>query len=339
MRHKRRILPVLIAVLFIGLGAASGDWLARHQRIFSQSDAQDQSLFQQEQDDGSDFHSTIRVDGQRYQYRDGLKTILFLGVDQSPEETSSGTIGTGGRSDTILLFLLDQTTQTTQVLEISRDTMIEVDVYNSTGDYAYSGKMQLAMQYAFGKTPRISCRLTREKVAELLYGVKIDGCLSLTMDGLPTLVDTLGGLEITFDQDYTYVDPAFIQGTTLRMNGEQAFQFVHYRDTALQGSNTDRMIRQQLVLRALSRQIQHSEDSASVALALWKAADPYLQSDLNAAEVQAWAEYDLAEPWYQVPGETAAGQLHDEFYVDEQALQDLVIQLFYETASEPVFDR
>lgn len=339
MRHKRVYFPLMIAAAVICLSISAGLWLAHNQLKADQNPALGQNQPQQGQDDGNGFNGTILVDGQNYQYREGLKTILFLGVDQSPEDTTDGVIGTGGRSDTILLFLLDEATRTTQVLELSRDTMVNVDVYNSAGDYAYSGKMQLAMQYAFGKTPRISCRLTREKVAELLYGVKIDACLSLTMDAIPELIDTLGGLELTFDRDYTYVDPAFVQGTTLRMNGQQVFDFVHYRDTAQQGSNEDRMDRQQLILRALSHQIRRSEDSDAAVLALWKSAEPYLQSDLSVEELQAWAEYNLVEPWYQLPGQSVAGQLHDEFYVDEQALQDLVIQLFYETASEPVFDR
>ena len=92
------------------------------------------------------------------------------------------------------------------------------------------------------------------------------------------------------------------------------------------------MARQRLFQQALYDQIHNSQDPASTAMTLWKAADPYLQSDLSASEVQALAEYEMAET-YEVPGENVAGELHDEFHVDEQALRDLVIQLFYETAS------
>ncbi len=334
MKNKRMILPLLVAIVVIGLGVVAGLLLAQRQTTPAQqsSDHSNQNSEALEPDDGSDLDSTIQVNGQTYQYRDGLKTILFLGIDQSAEASVGDVIGSGGRSDTILLYLLDENTQTTQTLEISRDTMMDVDVYNSNGDYAFTGEMQLNMQYAFGKTPRISCRLTREKVSELLYGVKIDACLSLTMDGIAEIVDSIGGVNITFDQDYTYVDPAFTQGTTLKLDGEQAFNFVHYRDIEQQGSNEGRMARQRLFQRALYEQIHNSQDPASTAMTLWNAAEPYLQSDLSASEIQALAEYEMEDTSYQVPGESVAGELHDEFYVDEQALQELIIQLFYEAA-------
>ena len=337
MKNKRMILPLVVAIVVIALGVVAGLLLAQRQTKPVQqptSSGSGQSSADLEPDEGTDtdLESTIQVNGQTYQYRDGLKTILFLGIDQSADVSTGDVIGSGGRSDTILLYLLDENTQTTQTLEISRDTMMNVDVYNSEGDYAYSGEMQLNMQYAFGKTPRISCRLTSEKVSELLYGVKIDACLSLTMDGIAEIVDSIGGLDITFDQDYTYVDPAFTQGTTLHLDGEQAFDFVHYRDIEEQGSNEGRMARQRLFQQALYDQIHNSQDPTSTAMTLWNAADPYLQSNLSASEVQALAEYEMKET-YAVPGESVAGELHDEFHVDEQALRDLVIQLFYEAAS------
>lgn len=336
MKNKRMILPLVVAIVVIGLGVVAGLLLAQRQtrpvQQLTSGSGSGQSSVGQQPDDSSDLGSTIQVNGQTYQYRDDLKTILFLGIDQSAEVSTGDVIGSGGRSDTILLYLLDESTQTTQTLEISRDTMMNVDVYNSDGDYAYSGVMQLNMQYAFGKTPRISCRLTSEKVSELLYGVKIDACLSLTMDGIAEIVNSIGGLDITFDQDYTYVDPTFVQGATLHLDGEQAFNFVHYRDIEEHGSNEGRMARQRLFQQALYNQIHNSQDPTSTAMTLWKAAEPYLQSDLSASEVQALAEYEMDDTSYQVPGESVAGELHDEFHVDEQALQDLVIQLFYETA-------
>ena len=36
------------------------------------------------------------------------------------------------------------------------------------------------------------------------------------------------------------------------------------------------------------------------------------------------------EDYWIVEGEREAGELHDEFYVDEEALQKKVIELFYE---------
>lgn len=39
------------------------------------------------------------------------------------------------------------------------------------------------------------------------------------------------------------------------------------------------------------------------------------------------------EDFYSLPGENRAGELHDEFYPDMGAIQDKVIELFYEEVS------
>ena len=35
----------------------------------------------------------------------------------------------------------------------------------------------------------------------------------------------------------------------------------------------------------------------------------------------------------KIPGEVKTGDLHDEFYVDQEALQELLLTLFYDPAA------
>jgi hypothetical protein len=44
------------------------------------------------------------------------------------------------------------------------------------------------------------------------------------------------------------------------------------------------------------------------------------------------ASYDLLDETLKVPGESKAGDGHAEYYVDEDALQDMLIELYYEPA-------
>ena len=62
----------------------------------------------------------------------------------------------------------------------------------------------------------------KKTVSELLYGMPIAGCFSMTIEGISTLNDAIGGVSITVPEDYTDIDPAFVQGTTLTLTGEQA---------------------------------------------------------------------------------------------------------------------
>ena len=40
--------------------------------------------------------------------------------------------------------------------------------------------------------------------------------------------------------------------------------------------------------------------------------------------------YDSNSDFYTLQGENKTGELHDEFEVDQEALQQLVVELFYE---------
>ena len=56
------------------------------------------------------------------------------------------------------------------------------------------------------------------------------------MDAIATVVDAIGGLRLTFDQDYSYIDPAYRKGVTLTLDGNAAESFIRYRDKEELGS-------------------------------------------------------------------------------------------------------
>lgn len=54
----------------------------------------------------------------------------------------------------------------------------------------------------------------------------------MNMDGIAALTDFVGGVEITVpDSSLEDVNPDFKEGSTVTLTGENAEQFVHYRDT------------------------------------------------------------------------------------------------------------
>jgi hypothetical protein len=57
-----------------------------------------------------------------------------------------------------------------------------------------------------------------------------------------------------------------------------------------------------------------------------------MESDIDFSSlVSSLLSYDFSEErMYTVPGETDAGAEYEEYYVDEDAFYDLIIQLFYE---------
>ena len=145
----------------------------------------------------------IEEDGRKYKLNTEIKAILFMGVDKEEKP------GENGQSDSLNLLVLNQEKKTAQIVQISRDSMVGIDIYDVTGNKLMTEEGQIALQYAYGDGAEESCRLTSEKVSELMYGIHIDSYFSLTLEGLVAATDAVGGITLTVPEDYTAIDPAF----------------------------------------------------------------------------------------------------------------------------------
>ena len=277
----------------------------------------------------------ITYKGEKYQYNSNLKTMLFMGVDKEEVATLREMTGRSGQTDCLILLIMDQEDKEVTLLEIPRDSMVYIDIYGMDGEILEKGaetgnKAQIALQYAYGRGEGDSCRLTVDLVSELLYGIKINDYLSLNMAGIAPIVDAIGGVEITVPHDYTWVDPAFQEGAELTLGGEQAYWYVRKRDVSKTGSNLDRMERQTQFIQALFEKVSASEDNARGMLAqFWSAGEDYMTTNLNLKTLEKLTTYIVEPEIIKVPGEVREGEKHDEFYVDEDALKEMVIEKFY----------
>lgn len=270
---------------------------------------------------------TVTYHGQTYVYNSDLTNVLFLGVDKEAGSVVGETVGRNGQADCILLLIMNRVTRETKLLQISRDSMTDIDIYGITGSYLTTERHQLALQYAFGESDARSCWLMKQAVSKLLYSVPIRSTMALSVDGIGKITEAMGGVTLTVPEDYTSVDPSFVQGVTLNLQGELAEKYVRYRDVTVTGSNNDRIERQNQFLQALFRQLQ-TVDTDTFQQIL-DTADPYLTTDLSVEELQNLREYTMSEEIAEVPGAAAPGPEHEEFTVDEQQLYELILELFY----------
>ena len=153
-----------------------------------------------------------------------------MGIDKDAEVSLSNMPGTSGQADCLMVISLDKSNETARVLQVSRDTMTDVDLFDVSGKYYTTVQAQIATQYAYGNGVQSSCFATKKTVSELLYDLPIDGYLSLNLSAISILNDAVGGVTVTVPEDYTDIDPAFTAGTTITLNGEQAEKYVRKRD-------------------------------------------------------------------------------------------------------------
>jgi len=273
------------------------------------------------------FDGSITYMGDKYEVNTNLDTILFLGIDTSDQTREGVGIVEGGRSDVIILFVLDDAKKTITPIQINRDTMVDVDIYDNEGNFLSTGVEQLTMQYSYGDSPKKASNLTRQKVSDLFGRKRINGVISLTMEGIEPIVNSIGGVIMQLSEDETEFDPTYTKDAVIKLDGKKALDFLHRRDVKKRGSNIDRMNRQTEFMLALFKNIQ--ESGAAVIETIENAAGEHLYEDASADSLNHLTEYDFSGEVLNLPGTNIEGLLHDEFNVDEEELNKFILNIFY----------
>lgn len=276
---------------------------------------------------------TVEVDGVTYRKKSRLTTILVMGVDHETQETYD--YRKAGQADFLRLIVLDNKNKTVQQLQIDRDTITPVTMLGVLGDRYEPVTQQICLGYAFGDGRQSSCEVTVEAVENLLGGQKIDQYLSMGLDGISTLNDLAGGVTVTLEDDFSAIDPAMTKGTTLTLWGDQAEVYVRTRRSIGVGTNEARMARQEQYIRQITSQLDAKvQQDQNFVLTAYDALEPYLYTNIPRGQLanEAWVAKDYErmdtikpEGTYQVGDDGFM-----EFYPDADALQQAVLQLFYE---------
>ena len=280
-----------------------------------------------------DSREVTYLDGKAYALTEGLETVLLLGVDKFEGETPEGYLN-NQQADFLLLLVLDEDNETCTPIQLNRDTMTEIQILGVNGEPAGTMTAQLALAHTYGSGEEDSCENTVLAVSNLLYGVEVDHYVSVTMDGVALLNDLVGGVTVEVLDDFSGVDPRLVKGETITLKGEQALTYVRARGGMEDSTNLHRMERQRQYLSALQGQLTkavQSDDGFTLDALLQL--NEYLVSDCTVEQLSALAD-NLAN--YEVgdilttKGEAQVGEEFVEFTVDEAALQQLVLHLFYE---------
>lgn len=270
----------------------------------------------------------VTVDGKKYKRNTEIQTVLFMGIDKSAKADLHNNPGENGQSDSLNLLVMNRAEKTAQVIQISRDSMVNIDIFDVSGEKLMTEEGQIALQYAYGDGEEESCRLTSKKVSELLYGIEIDSYISLTLEGMITATDKLGGITLTVPKDYTAIDPAFVKGETITLNGELAEKYVRSRDIEVLDSNNQRMERQTQFMQALIEKLQGLKENSQY-LSLYDAMEPYMVTNMTADDMKSLSEYDVAEEMIKVPGKIIEKDGHAQYIVDNKELQQIILKMFY----------
>lgn len=285
--------------------------------------------------------TVFKYDGIEYRYNSNIITILCMGIDKNEEDVELQEIsGKSGQADSIFLLVMDPLKDTIKIISVSRDTMTEIKNFDVTGKEVGESVNHLGLAYAYGDGGKKSCELMVDAVSNLFYDLPIHGYVSLLVSAVGPINDAVGGVTVTVPEDLSHKDPALVEGATVTLMGKQAEIFVRNRDTTQEGSNNHRMKRQKMYAIGFV-------NSAKAALKK----NPSLTVDLyNEFSKQMVTNIGLDNAVYLVSeaagmqldtddiltlkGETKQGAVYEEFYADDKALLELVLDTFYIPISE-----
>lgn len=273
----------------------------------------------------------VEYNGEDYVQRRNLDTYLFMGVDVSGEAVGiDGYIG-GGQADLQLLIVVDHDNETWQMLQLNRDSMVDVPVLGMKGDVIGSEFEQLTMAHSYGNGKEESCENTVNTVSNMFNGQEIDGYMAFNMDAVAIVNDMLGGVPVTVTSDFSAVDPTLVEGETIVLQGDQALNFVRIRKDVDDQTNISRMARQRQYLDALQKKIKQQD--ADFAIDTYEAVLDYMITDMGSGEaaniaayMKEYTELDLLT----IDGESRIEDDTNAYYLNEDSKMQVMLEMFYE---------
>lgn len=188
----------------------------------------------------------ITMDGVTYREKPAVTTLLVVGIDktQNKEEQPDENYRNGGQADFIMLIAIDHTDKKIHQLQIDRDTMAEIDILGIFGNEVGTRTEQICLSHSFGETPEDNAKYTVKAVERILNGLEIDGYYMIDYSAVSVINDALGGVEVNMDFDMTNINPEWIKGSKITLHGKEAEEFIRSRMTIGEGTNEERMVRQ-----------------------------------------------------------------------------------------------
>ncbi|MFF2013979.1 LCP family protein [Streptomyces sp. NPDC058195] len=182
------------------------------------------------------------------------ENILLIGSDSRAGENRKYGRDDGGsqRSDTTILLHLAADRKSATAMSLPRDLMVNIPACHQPDGTATKKQFaQFNWAFEMGGT---ACTI---RTVEKLTGIRIDHHMVVDFNGFKDMVDAVDGVEVCLKQPVDDPDAHLkLPSGRQTLDGEQALGYVRARKSIGNGSDTERMDRQQQFLGALVNKAQ-----------------------------------------------------------------------------------
>ncbi len=277
---------------------------------------------------------TIEYNGKKYKLNKDVISILVIGIDRDKIKEDLGS-GKNGQADVIFVATIDTKTKKVNIIPISRETMVDVDIYTTDGKFAGTKREQLCLAYAYGTTPEKCSENVMKSVKRILYGINISSYVTIEMDGIKKLTDMVGNVEVNCLEDIKSKRLTANKGEKISLNGTKATAYIQYRKDDLE-ANSRRMQRQKQFLSALLNKTGNAVvNDFTMLTKFYNELSPYFSTNVSFAQITYLAQNCLslnigdALNYKNIEGTLTQGKKWVEFKTNKDSVVQTVIDVFY----------
>lgn len=284
----------------------------------------------------------IAYEGKVYEYREDMLNFLLLGIDQEGElskETQRS--AWAGCADAIFLVSLHQDDKTISVIGIPRNSMVQVEVFDSEEKNIDTVYDEICLQYPWAGGGALGLETMKESVSGLFEELPIHGVCAISGAAVSEVVALLGGMEVVVPDDVMIYGDIYAKGSIQTLTRKNVLAYLKYRDQYALGAPTVRLTRQKEFMKIAAKRIMDKIVANPAFISdVYETIEPYMNTDITLDKAVYTAakamECRLSEQsFYQLTGEDKADYIegtddyYNEYYLDEDELKRIMIEVFY----------
>ena len=283
----------------------------------------------------------ILYKGKKYALNNDIISFLLIGVDKSKLNNTPG-IGINGQADTLMVVAINTKSRNVTIIPISRETLVDVDNYNTSGKYVGVSKKQICLAFDYGKTTEESSKNVLKSVSRALYGINISSYITMDLNALEKISNAVGSIDVYVNEDYYDPDSGiyYKAGRTITVRGRSAVNYIHWRTDDVDANNY-RMERQKSFMTAFVNKTSNeiSNDYSKI-ISYYNMMSPYVSTNISISQatylVNSCLKLNLGDSlnFKIIPGTTFIKSGYSAFEPDEQGLTDIIVETFYQEIPE-----
>lgn len=206
----------------------------------------------------------------KYTVENGIFNVMISGID------TSGSIRNVGRSDANIIVTINTNTHEVLLTSIPRDYYVTLHGKQAKDKLTHSG--------IYGINETVT-------TVEDLLDIDINYYVRVNFSTVVELVDTLGGIEVYSDYDFTRGNYHFNQGYNY-IYGDAALVFSRERQSFAAGDN-QRVKNQQHVIEAIMKKVLNSSTILTKYTSILNALEDNFQTNINQNEISSLVKDQL----------------------------------------------